>query len=170
MTSRAVNLLYKAKQIYPQSYLVAANLGSALAQAERYTEGLPELERALGLQPSSTLVLNNLAVLYARSDEFARALDFWNRSLAIDPRQPKDAADGRGGEDASVASQSRNEVNAAKPLWSLCLCGESVPLRAAARKRPFTTETQRPQRLRRVNFASRDLTNRIEPPTLANRD
>lgn len=89
MTSRAINLLYKAKQIYPQSYLIAANLGSALAQAQRYTEGLPELERALGLQPSSTLVLNNLAVFYARRDEFARALDFWNRSLAIDPRQPK---------------------------------------------------------------------------------
>lgn len=89
MTSRAINLLYKAKQIYPQSYLIAANLGSALAQAERYTEGLAELERALGLQPSSTLVLNNLAVLYARREEYARALDFWNRSLAIDPRQPK---------------------------------------------------------------------------------
>ncbi|HEX6100739.1 MAG TPA: alkaline phosphatase family protein [Thermoanaerobaculia bacterium] len=89
MTSRAINLLYKAKQIYPQSYLIAANLGSALAQAQRYTEGLPELERALGLQPSSTLVLNNLAVFYARQDEYSRALDFWNRSLAIDPRQPK---------------------------------------------------------------------------------
>ena len=89
MTSRAINLLYKAKQIYPQSYLIAANLGSALAQAERYTDGLAELERALGLQPSSTLVLNNLAVLYARREEYARALDFWNRSLAIDPRQPK---------------------------------------------------------------------------------
>ncbi|MGZ5440945.1 MAG: alkaline phosphatase family protein [Thermoanaerobaculia bacterium] len=89
MTSRAVNLLYKAKQIYPQSYLIAANLGSSLAQAERYTEGLAELERALGLQPSSTLVLNNLAVLYARREEYARALDFWHRSLAIDPRQPK---------------------------------------------------------------------------------
>ncbi|MGZ5472845.1 MAG: tetratricopeptide repeat protein, partial [Thermoanaerobaculia bacterium] len=74
---------------YPQSYLIAANLGSSLAQAERYTEGLAELERALGLQPSSTLVLNNLAVLYARREEYARALDFWNRSLAIDPRQPK---------------------------------------------------------------------------------
>ena len=89
MTSRAITLLYTAKQIYPQSYLIAANLGSALAQAQRYTEGLPELERALGLQPSSTLVLNNLAVFYARREEYARALDFWNRSLAIDPRQPK---------------------------------------------------------------------------------
>lgn len=89
MTSRAVNLLYKGKQIFPQSHLIAANLGSALAQAERYTEGLPELERALGLQPSSTLVLNNLAVFYVRRNEYARALDFWNRSLAIDPRQPK---------------------------------------------------------------------------------
>jgi tetratricopeptide (TPR) repeat protein len=88
MTSRAINLLYKGKQIFPQSYLIAANLGSALAQAERYTEGLPELERALGLQPSSTLVLNNLAVFYVRRNEYARALDFWNRSLAIDPRQP----------------------------------------------------------------------------------
>ena len=68
---------------------LAANLGSALAQSKRYTEGLPELERALGLQPSSTLVLNNLAVFYARQEEYARALDFWNRSLAIDPRQPK---------------------------------------------------------------------------------
>jgi Tfp pilus assembly protein PilF len=89
MTSRAITLLYKAKQVFPQSYLIAANLGSALAQSKRYTEGLPELERALGLQPSSTLVLNNLAVFYARQEEYARALDFWNRSLAIDPRQPK---------------------------------------------------------------------------------
>ena len=89
MTTRAINLLYKGKQIFPQSWLIAANLGSALAQAERYTEGLPELERALGLQPSSTLVLNNLGVFYARQEDYARALDFWNRSLAIDPRQPK---------------------------------------------------------------------------------
>jgi len=89
MTSRAINLLYRAKQIYPQSYLIAANLGSALAQAERYGEGLPELERALALQPSSTLVLNNLAVFYARRNDYPRALDFWNRSLAIDGRQPK---------------------------------------------------------------------------------
>lgn len=89
MTTRAITLLYKAKQIFPHSALIATNLGSALAQAERYTEGLAELERALALQPSSPLVLNNLAVLYVRRNEYARALDFWNRSLAIDPRQPK---------------------------------------------------------------------------------
>ncbi|HKR66315.1 MAG TPA: alkaline phosphatase family protein [Thermoanaerobaculia bacterium] len=87
MTSRAIVLLYKGKQIFPQSYIIAANLGSALAQANRYTEGVPELERALGLQPSSTLALNNLGVYYARKEDFARALDFWNRSLSIDPRQ-----------------------------------------------------------------------------------
>jgi predicted AlkP superfamily phosphohydrolase/phosphomutase/Tfp pilus assembly protein PilF len=89
MTSRAIALLYKGKQILPNSYLIAANLGSALAQSKRYTEALPEFERALGLQPSSTLVLNNLAVFYARQQEYARAVDFWNRSLAIDGRQPK---------------------------------------------------------------------------------
>jgi predicted AlkP superfamily phosphohydrolase/phosphomutase/Tfp pilus assembly protein PilF len=89
MTSRAINLLLKGKDIYPQSYAIAANLGSALAQADRYTEGLPELERALGLQPSSTLVLNDLGVFYARQKDYGRALDFWNRSLAIDPRQPQ---------------------------------------------------------------------------------
>lgn len=88
MTSRAINLLYKGKQIFPQSYLIAANLGSALAQANRYTEGVPELERALGLQPSSTLVLNNLGIYYAKKQDYGRALDFWNRSLTIDPRQP----------------------------------------------------------------------------------
>jgi tetratricopeptide (TPR) repeat protein len=89
MTSRAINLLYKGKQIFPQSYVIAANLGSALAQADRYSEGLPELERALGLQPSSTLVLNNLGTYYVKRKDFGRALDFWNRSLTIDPRQPK---------------------------------------------------------------------------------
>lgn len=89
MPSRAIALLYKAKEIFPQSYLIAANLGSALAQADRYTEGLPELERALGLQPSSTLVLNNIGILHAKRDDYGRALDFWNRSLSIDPRQPK---------------------------------------------------------------------------------
>jgi len=87
MTSRAIGLLYKGKQIFPQSYVIAANLGSALMQAERYTEGLPELERALGLQPSSTLVLNNLGIYYSKKKDYARALDFWNRSLNIDPRQ-----------------------------------------------------------------------------------
>lgn len=95
MPSRAVNLLYKGKQAFPQSYLIAANLGSALAQSGRYTEAVPELERALGLKPSSTLVLNNLGTYYARRNDYARALDFWNRSLSIDPRQPKihEAAD-----------------------------------------------------------------------------
>ena len=89
MTSRAIQLLYKAKTVFPQSYLIAANLGSALAQSDRYTEGQPELERALGLQPSSTLALNNLGILYAKKNDYGRALDFWNRSLSIDPRQPQ---------------------------------------------------------------------------------
>jgi len=91
MTSRAVALLYKAKQIYPQSYLIAANLGSALAQAERYTEGIVEMDRALSLQPTSTLVLDNIGTYHAKRNDYARALDFWNRSLSIDPRQPRSA-------------------------------------------------------------------------------
>jgi predicted AlkP superfamily phosphohydrolase/phosphomutase/Flp pilus assembly protein TadD len=89
MTTRAIQLLQKGKSLYPESYLIAANLGSALGQASRYTEGVPELERALGMRPTSTLALNNLGVFYARRKDYARALDFWNRSLSIDPRQPK---------------------------------------------------------------------------------
>lgn len=89
MPSRAIQLLYQGRKIFPQSYAIAANLGSALAQASRYTEGLPELERALGMQPSSTLVLNNLGLYYTKRNDYARALDFWNRSLTIDPRQPQ---------------------------------------------------------------------------------
>lgn len=88
MTSRAIQLLYQGKKIFPQSYVIASNLGSALAQASRYTEGLPELERALGMQPSSTLALNNIGIYYTKRNDYARALDFWNRSLTIDPRQP----------------------------------------------------------------------------------
>ncbi len=89
MPSRAIDLLYKGKGVFPQSYWIAANLGSALAASKRYTEGLPELERALGLQPSSTLALNNIGIFYAKKNDYARALDFWNRSLAIDPHQPE---------------------------------------------------------------------------------
>jgi predicted AlkP superfamily phosphohydrolase/phosphomutase/tetratricopeptide (TPR) repeat protein len=89
MTTRAIELLLKGRQLYPQSYAIAVNLGSALAQAERYTDGVPELERALGLRPSSTLALNNLGLVHAKREEYARALDFWNRSLTIDPRQPQ---------------------------------------------------------------------------------
>jgi len=92
MTSRAIELLYYGKEIFPQSYPIAVNLGSALAQANRYTEGLPELERALGLQPSSTVALNNLGTFYAKKNDYGRALDFWNRSLSIDPRQSQVAA------------------------------------------------------------------------------
>jgi predicted AlkP superfamily phosphohydrolase/phosphomutase/Tfp pilus assembly protein PilF len=89
MLTRAIALLYKGKELFPQSYVIAANLGSALAAMNRYTEGLPELERALALQPSSTLALNNIGTFYATQHDYARALDFWNRSLAIDPRQPQ---------------------------------------------------------------------------------
>ena len=89
MSSRAIALLYKGKALFPQSYLIAANLGASLMQASRYTEGQPELERALGLQPSSTMVLDNLGLFYAKRNDYARALDYWNRSLSIDPRQPQ---------------------------------------------------------------------------------
>jgi len=92
--SRAIAVLYKGKEAFPQSYLIAANLGSTLLAAGRFTEGVAELERALGLQPSSTLVLNNLGVYYAKKNDFGRALDYWNRSLSIEARQPqiRDAA------------------------------------------------------------------------------
>jgi tetratricopeptide (TPR) repeat protein len=100
MTSRAIALLYRGKEVFPESYLIAANLGSALAQVNRYSEGLPVLERALGLQPSSPAVLNNLGTFYAKKNDYARALDFWNRSLSIDPRQREIAA-------AAEAARSR---------------------------------------------------------------
>lgn len=89
MTSRAIGLLYKGREMFPQSYAIEANLGSALVTAGRYTEGVPELERALGLQPSSTLVLNNLGMYFAQRNDYGRALDYWNRSLSIEPRQPE---------------------------------------------------------------------------------
>ena len=87
MPSRAIALLYKGRELFPQSYLIASNLGATLVASQRYTEGLPELQRALGMQPSSTAVLNNMGTLFAKRNEYARALDFWNRSLAIDPHQ-----------------------------------------------------------------------------------
>jgi predicted AlkP superfamily phosphohydrolase/phosphomutase/Flp pilus assembly protein TadD len=87
MLSREIALLQKGKEIFPQSYVIAANLGSALVDADRYSEGVPELERALGLQPSSTEVLNNLGIFYAKKKDYARALDYWNRSLSIEPHQ-----------------------------------------------------------------------------------
>jgi Flp pilus assembly protein TadD len=95
MGTRAIALLYRGKEAFPQSALIAANLGSALMQASRYSEGVVELERALGLQPSSTEVLNNLGLFYVKKNDYARALDYWNRSLSIEPRQPiiRQAAD-----------------------------------------------------------------------------
>jgi lipoprotein NlpI len=82
-------LLYQGRKLFPQSYLVAANLGSALLAAQRNSEGVPELVRALGIQPSSTMALNNLGLFYAQQNDYGRALDFWNRSLTIDPHQPQ---------------------------------------------------------------------------------
>jgi len=100
MASRAISLLARGRELFPQSYLIAANLGSALVSASRYTEGVPELERALGMQPSSTLVLNNLGLFYAKREDYGRALDYWNRSLSIDKQQPQIR-------DAAVAARSR---------------------------------------------------------------
>lgn len=87
MQTRAIGVLYKGKELFPQSSTIAANLGATLLSAERFTDGVPELERALGIQPSSTLALNNLGTFYAKQHDYGRALDFWNRSLAIDGRQ-----------------------------------------------------------------------------------
>lgn len=88
MVSHAIALLSKGKEMFPQSYLISANLGSALVEANRFSEGVPELERALGLRPSSIEVLNNLGMYYAKREDYARALDYWNRSLSIEPHQP----------------------------------------------------------------------------------
>ncbi len=87
MPSRAIAVLAKGRELFPQSFLITANLGSALVSASRYTEGVPELERALGMQPSSTMVLNNLGLFYAKRKDYGRALDYWNRSLSIEPLQ-----------------------------------------------------------------------------------
>lgn len=100
MNARAIALLYQGRKLFPQSYLIGANLGSALLAAERYTEGVPELVRALGLQPSSTLALNNLGLFYAKQNDYGRALDYWNRSLSIEPHQPQIR-------DAAIAARSR---------------------------------------------------------------
>jgi predicted AlkP superfamily phosphohydrolase/phosphomutase/Tfp pilus assembly protein PilF len=100
MNARAIALLYQGRKLFPQSYAVAVNLGSALLDAERYTEGVPELVRALGLQPSSTTALNNLGLFYAKQNDYGRALDFWNRSLSVDARQPQIR-------EAAVAARSR---------------------------------------------------------------
>ena len=100
MNSRAIALLEKGRELFPQSYLIAANLGSALVAASRYADGIPELERALGMQPSSTLVLNNLGLFYAKKNDYGRALDYWNRSLSIEPHQPQVR-------EAAVAARSR---------------------------------------------------------------
>ena len=89
MNGKAIGLLYQGRKLFPQSYLIAANLGSTLLAAERYSEGVPELVRALGLQPSSTLALNNLGLFYLKQNDYGRALDFWNRSLTIEPHQPE---------------------------------------------------------------------------------
>ena len=88
LISRATSLLMKGRELFPQSYLIASNLGSALCSAKRYTEGQAELERALGLRPTSTTVLNNLAIIYVKRKEYGRALDYFNRSLSVEPRQP----------------------------------------------------------------------------------
>jgi Tfp pilus assembly protein PilF len=89
MPTRAIAVLGRARQLLPQSYLIAANLGSALAESDRFTEAQPELERALAMQPSSSQVLNNLGLIWYKKKDPGRALDYWNRSLAIDPRQPQ---------------------------------------------------------------------------------
>jgi tetratricopeptide (TPR) repeat protein len=100
MNARAIALLYQGRRLFPQSYVIAVNLGSALLEAERYSEGVPELVRALGLQPSSTLALNNLGLFYAKQNDYGRALDFWNRSLSVDAHQPQIR-------EAAVAARSR---------------------------------------------------------------
>jgi predicted AlkP superfamily phosphohydrolase/phosphomutase len=89
MPSRAASVLSKGLELFPDSYLLTANLASALSAVNRFTDALPLYERALALRPTSTLVLNDLGILYMRRKEYARALDYWNRSLALDPRQPE---------------------------------------------------------------------------------
>ncbi|HVT05278.1 MAG TPA: alkaline phosphatase family protein [Thermoanaerobaculia bacterium] len=94
LTTRAIVVLMKGRSIFPQSFLIAQNLGSALAAMERYTEAVPELERALSLQPTSVSALNALGLVYTKkhdpgqNPDLSRALDFWNRSLSINPHQP----------------------------------------------------------------------------------
>lgn len=88
LRTRAINFLDRAAELFPQSYRIAANRGTILASVQRYTDAMPQLQRALELQPSSTLALNSMGLIAMRREDWGTALDYWNRSLAVDPRQP----------------------------------------------------------------------------------
>lgn len=86
---RAVTALQRGRELFPESPEIAANLGSALASVQRYTDATAELERALTIAPSSTLVLNNLGQIHVLRRDYGSALDYWSRSLALNPAQPQ---------------------------------------------------------------------------------
>lgn len=89
MTTRAINLLATARELYPSSLPVARAYGAALAAGERYTDAIEVFENALALDPGNSEILNDLGWIHADREEYDVALEYWNRSLAIQPRQPK---------------------------------------------------------------------------------
>ncbi|MFN2441334.1 MAG: alkaline phosphatase family protein [Thermoanaerobaculia bacterium] len=86
---RAVSALERGTELFPDSAEISANLGSAYASVQRYTDAVAELERALTIAPSSTLVLNNLGQIHVQRKDYGRALDYWSRSLALNAAQPQ---------------------------------------------------------------------------------
>ncbi|MFN2239521.1 MAG: alkaline phosphatase family protein [Thermoanaerobaculia bacterium] len=87
--TRAVSALQRGSVLFPDSAEISANLGSAYASVQRYTDATAELERALTISPSSTLVLNNLGQISVQRKDYGQALDYWSRSLALNGAQPR---------------------------------------------------------------------------------
>ena len=56
-------------------------LGSALQQAQRFDEAIPEFERALALDPDNPYVEVNLAKIYAYQKKTAKALELFKKGM-----------------------------------------------------------------------------------------
>ncbi|MBE2213976.1 MAG: tetratricopeptide repeat protein [Opitutaceae bacterium] len=69
----------------PSSWAANLNLGTALADAGRPSEGLPHLRRALELKPRTPEILNSLADVLNRLNRPSEALPFVEQALQVQP-------------------------------------------------------------------------------------
>ncbi len=83
---KAIVEAQKAVELYPNSAGTNFIYGFVLKGAERYSEAIPVLKKAIRLNPVTPIAyLNNLAWSYAYTEQYEKAIPLWNRSIERNP-------------------------------------------------------------------------------------
>ena len=86
---KAINYLKSSNDLHSNNPEILRCLGWAMFNANKRTQGIVILERALNLDSDNSLTLCDLGICYLQSKNFEKAIELLKRALELDPENKR---------------------------------------------------------------------------------